>query len=363
VDKADSTIKFYCKNCGWKFSVPVTQAGKKGKCPKCKNIIVVPKIQTTSSVTEQTNAGAPEDSSKSSVDDSALLVTPQKDKIQDLPLSQPENPEKTAEYEQEEESAEKTEPATSAQRKLPWPIDIFLYPLSISGLIHLVIFFCVPILISLAYQFLLQQIWPISDLILAILYVLFVGYVLYYLSWCIIDSTKGGLRAPDMTLQSSPGKGEAIECAGIFLACLVVCFWPAAVYYIFTRKTDLLYWLLTAAGVLFFPMALLAGCLHDSIHGLKPMLIIKSVIKTFPGYLAVVVFFAAFFAMLSIVIPPPPQSEGLEPLWLYLSQVTGAIFSSRYALRTTGFIYLAMTGAHILGRFYCRYQEKLNWEV
>jgi len=284
VDKADSTIKFYCKNCGWKFSVPVTQAGKKGKCPKCKNIIVVPKIQTTSSVTEQTNAGAPEDSSKSSVDDSALLVTPQKDKIQDLPLSQPENPEKTAEYEQEEESAEKTEPATSAQRKLPWPIDIFLYPLSISGLIHLVIFFCVPILISLAYQFLLQQIWPISDLILAILYVLFVGYVLYYLSWCIIDSTKGGLRAPDMTLQSSPGKGEAIECAGIFLACLVVCFWPAAVYYIFTRKTDLLYWLLTAAGVLFFPMALLAGCLHDSIHGLKPMLIIKSVKKTFPGY-------------------------------------------------------------------------------
>jgi hypothetical protein len=363
VDKADSTIKFYCKNCGWKFSVPVTQAGKKGKCPKCKNIIVVPKIQTTSSVTEQTNAGAPEDSSKSSVDDSALLVTPQKDKIQDLPLSQPENPEKTAEYEQEEESAEKTEPATSAQRKLPWPIDIFLYPLSISGLIHLVIFFCVPILISLAYQFLLQQIWPISDLILAILYVLFVGYVLYYLSWCIIDSTKGGLRAPDMTLQSSPGKGEAIECAGIFLACLVVCFWPAAVYYIFTRKTDLLYWLLTAAGILFFPMALLAGSLHDSIHGIKPMLIIKSVIKTFPGYLAVVVFFAGFFAMLSIVIPPPPQSEGLEPLWLYLSQVTGAIFSSRYALRTTGFIYLAMTGAHILGRFYCRYQEKLNWEV
>jgi hypothetical protein len=363
VDKADSTIKFYCKNCGWKFSVPVTQAGKKGKCPKCKNIIVVPKIQTTSSVTEQTNAGAPEDSSKSSVDDSALLVTPQKDKIQDLPLSQPENPEKTAEYEQEEESAEKTEPATSAQRKLPWPIDIFLYPLSISGLIHLVIFFCVPILISLAYQFLLQQIWPISDLILAILYVLFVGYVLYYLSWCIIDSTKGGLRAPDMTLQSSPGKGEAIECAGIFLACIVVCFWPAAVYYIFTRKTDLLYWLLTAAGILFFPMALLAGSLHDSIHGIKPMLIIKSVIKTFPGYLAVVVFFAGFFAMLSIVIPPPPQSEGLEPLWLYLSQVTGAIFSPRNALRTTGFIYLAMTGAHILGRFYCRYQEKLNWEV
>ncbi|HUU16245.1 MAG TPA: hypothetical protein VMW72_03770 [Sedimentisphaerales bacterium] len=288
---------------------------------------------------------------------------PQKDKIQDLPLSQTDIPEKTAEYEQEleEESAEKTEPA--AQRKLPWLIDILLYPLSISGLIHLVIFLCVPILISVAYQLLLQQIYPVSELILAILYVLFVGYVLYYLSWCIIDSTKGGLRAPDINLQPSPAKEEPIECAGIFLACIVVCFWPAAVYYIFTRKTDLLYWLLTSAGLLFFPMALLAGFLNDSISGLKPMLIIKSVIKTFPAYFPVVIFFAGFFTVLSIVIPQPPQSKGLEPLLLYLSQVTSAIFSSRYALRSTGFIYLAMTGAHILGRFYCKYKEKLNWEV
>jgi len=363
VDKADSTIKFRCENCGQKFSVPQIHAGKKGKCPKCKNIIVIPKVQTTSSVTEQTNAGAPETSSKSSVDDSALLVTPQKDKIQDLPLSQPDISEKTAEYEQEleEESAEKT--ATLTQRKLPWLIDIFLYPLSISGLIHLVIFLCAPILISLAYQFLLQHIYPVGDLILAILYVLFVGYVLYYLSWCIIDSTKGGLRAPDTSLQASPAKGEMVECAGIFLACIVVCFWPAAVYYIFTKKTDFLYWLLTAAGLLFFPMALLAGFLNDSISGLNPMLIIKSVIKTFPAYFPVVIFFAGFFAVLSIVIPPLPQSKGLESMSLYLSQVINVFFSARYALRSTGFIYLTMIGAHILGRFYCRCKDKLDWEV
>jgi hypothetical protein len=288
---------------------------------------------------------------------------PRKDKIQDLPLSQPDISEENAEYEQEieEESAEKTE--TAAQRKLPWLIDIFLYPLSISGLIHLVIFFCVPILISLAYGLLLQHIWPVSELILVILYILFVGYVLYYLSWCIIDSTKGGLRAPDTSLQTSPAKGEMIECAGIFLACIVVCFWPAAAYYIFTRKTDLLYWLLTAAGLLFFPMALLAGFLNDSIRGLNPILIVKSVIKTFSAYFPVVIFFAGFFAALSIVIPPPPQSEGLESILLYTSQVTSAFFSARYAVRSTGFIYLAMTGAHILGRFYYKCQEKLNWEV
>jgi len=93
------------------------------------------------------------------------------------------------------------------------------------------------------------------------------------------------------------------------------------------------------------------------------MLIIKSVIKTFPAYLPVVVFFAGFFAVLSIVIPPPPQSKGWEPILLHLSQVINNVFNARFALRTTGFIYLAMTGAHILGRFYYKYKEKLNWEV
>jgi len=365
VDKADCTIKFRCNTCGRKFSVPQTHAGKKGKCPKCKNIIIVPEIQTTSSVTEQSNPEDTKTSPKSSTYDSALPDIPQKDKIQDLPLIQPENSEETAEYEQEpeEESAAKPETAAPVQRKLPWPIDIFLYPLSISGIIHLVIFFCFPVLLSLVYQFFLDYIWPVGDLIVAILCIFFAGYVLHYLSWCIIDSTKGGLRAPDINFQPSPATGDMIECAGIFLACIVVCFWPAAVYYILTRKTDLLYWLLNAAGLLFFPMALLAGFLNDSISGLKPMLIVKSIIKTFPGYFPVVIFFAGFFAVLSIVIPPPQQSKGPEPILLYLSQVTSAIFSSRYALRSTGFIYLAMTGAHILGRFYCKYKEKLNWDV
>jgi len=378
MDKADFIIKFHCKNCGQRFSVSQIHAGKKGKCPKCKNIIVIPKIQTTSSITEQHTSKDIKTDSKSSAQGLIPSDVLHKDKIQDLPLSQPDISEKTAEYEQEreEESAEKTETATPVQRKLPWLIDIFLYPLSISGLIHLVIFFCIPILLSLAYSFLLDYIYPVGDLILAldyiypvgdlilaILYVLFVGYVLYYLSWCINDSTKGGLRAPDTSLQASPAKGEIIECAGIFLACIVVCFWPAAVYYIFTKKTEFLYWLLAAAGLLFFPMALLAGVLHDSIRGLNPMLIIKSVIKTFPAYFPVVIFFAGFFAVLSIVIPPLPQSKGLEPMLLYLSQVINVFFNARYALRSTGFIYLAMIGAHILGRFYCRCKDKLDWEV
>jgi len=253
------------------------------------------------------------------------------------------------------------EPPLADECKLPWFVDIFLYPLNISGLIHLVIFLCAPIFISLIHRFILGYIWPVGELIVAILYLLFVGYVLYYLSWCVIDSTKGGLRAPDITLQASPAKGELLGWVGILLACTAVCFWPAAVYYILTGKTDFLYWLLTALGLLFFPMALLAGFLYDSIGGLNPRLIIKSVIKTFPTYLPVVIFFAGLFAVFSRVIPQLPQSESLESMLLYLSQVINIIFNPRFALRLTGFIYLAMIGAHILGRFYWLNKDKFDW--
>jgi hypothetical protein len=255
------------------------------------------------------------------------------------------------------------EPPLEVKRKLPWFVDIFLYPLSISGLIHLVIFLCTPILISLIYRFLLNYIWPVGELIVAILYLLFVGYALYYLSWCVIDSTKGGLRAPDTNLQPSPAKEELLGWVGILLACIAVCFWPSAVYYVFTRKTDVLYWLLIVTGLLFFPMALLAGFLYDSIAELNPILIIKSVIKTFPAYFPVVIFFFGLFAVVRKITPQLPQPEGPASALLYLPRVISIILGAEFALRLTGFIYLAMIGAHILGRFYWRHQEKLRWEV
>ncbi len=359
--EADSIIKFRCENCGQKFSVHRNSAGKKGRCPKCKEIIVIPKVQTQSPLINQTNNGVDEVSSKSSSYDPGLLDMPQKDKTHAPPSHHPEASGSSSEHNQEleEESSEET----TGLRRLPWFVEIFLYPLSISGIIHLVKCLCTPILISLIYQFLLQQIWPISELIIAILYMLFIGYVMYYLSWCIIDSTKGGWRAPDITNQPSSSKGELIECVGLLLGCIIFCFWPVAVYYILTETTDIFYWLLTAVGLLFFPMALLAGFLHDSINGLKPMVIIKSVIKTFPTYLPVIIFFAGFFAVLSVVTPQLPQSKGFESMSLYLSQVISNIFGSRYALRLTGFIYIAMIGAHILGRFYCKCKARLNWEV
>lgn len=39
-----SVIRFKCKNCGQKIRVPDLHAGRKGKCPKCKNLLLVPEI-------------------------------------------------------------------------------------------------------------------------------------------------------------------------------------------------------------------------------------------------------------------------------------------------------------------------------
>lgn len=38
-------IRFNCKNCGQKIKVPHQLAGKKGRCPKCKQVIVIPSAE------------------------------------------------------------------------------------------------------------------------------------------------------------------------------------------------------------------------------------------------------------------------------------------------------------------------------
>jgi hypothetical protein len=67
--------------------------------------------------------------------------------------------------------------------------------------------------------------------------------------------------------------------------------------------------------------------------------------------------------VLSVVIPPFPQSKNFRSISDYISEFIGNIFGTRHAPRLTSFIYIAMVAAHILGRFYCRCKERLNWEV
>ena len=247
------------------------------------------------------------------------------------------------------------------KRKFPWFIDIFLYPISASGIIHIVIFLVAPFLIGLVSRFILSGIFLLGGIISLLLYLLFVGYVFFYLAYCIFDSSKGGWRAPDISIQHTPDKGDIISQLLRIFGCLAVCFWPLAVYHVFTERSDLIFWLLFAFGSFFFPMALLAGVLFDSFDALNPILIIRSIYKTFLPYCMLVLLFCVLNMLIIRVIANLPRPKNYIQILNYGFVIVNYVCSRSFVYRTVAPIYLAMVAAHLLGRFYWWNKDKLDW--
>ena len=337
-------IKFRCKDCNHKISVPKIHAGKKGKCPKCKNIVVIPKVENTGLVISQSKTGDLKSSSKSSGFDLTFLDIPQKNKEVNQPGTEERLSDKTFEDLQKLEEKLETEQAEPAgKRKLPWLIDIFLYPASVPGLTILAIIIGIPLLIDIAaglagpFGFFLA----IPGFIIKIVILL---YIYWYYCECIRDSAAGGVRAPE-TLAATPGIGDMAWQLIRIVGCLAFFSAPALIYFQYTRKSDTIFFSLLAYAIFFFPMGLLAVILFDSFSALNPLLLIGSVFSAFFQYSGLVLVFIA--ASLLIV-----KTGSILPRL----QILFLIF--RCAC-----IYLTMVTAHLLGRFYWRYQEKLNWEV
>ena len=95
-------------------------------------------------------------------------------------------------------------------------------------------------------------------------------------------------------------------------------------------------------------MALLAMVLFDSFNALNPVLIIGSIFRTFSPYCGMILIFCGG-ALLFIKIGFRFHSFRLLPAVPFISR----------ALQ----LYLMFVAAGLLGRFYRKYQEKLNWEV
>lgn len=340
VNEGDFVIKFHCKSCGQKISVPKIHAGKRGKCPKCKSIVVVPKVEDTRPVASQINS---------------ILDIPQKSKAASQPTSQEGVSDGTLEDLQrfrEKLGIEKAGPVV--ERKLPWLIDIFLYPLSKSGLTILGIVITVPFLLHALVKFLglFTLVFPpmlvffaafaIIRLIVSFVLVL---YMYWYVCECIRDSADGGLRAPE-TLGSTPGLGELLWQFLKIGGCLAFFSLPILVYYFsHTRGFDMIFWVLCACSIFFFPMGLLSVIIFDSLRGLNPILIIGSIFSTFFQYCGLVIFFYALSLLVTAMVYILPQS------WIL-----------GHVIKLISF-YLTMVGAHLLGRFAWHYQEKLNWDA
>ncbi|MFC1676405.1 hypothetical protein ACFL3G_05005 [Planctomycetota bacterium] len=359
-EASDSIVKFNCENCNRTIRVSKKHAGKKGKCPKCKSIIVVPQ-------------GNLADTKEPDLDPSLFDIQPKENNTVDEQLR--------VLYGGRTEP-EQTQQAT--RRRLPWLIDILLYPTGKPGLIILGIIIGLPLLIKLltrVMQYVALAIPPFYVFAVLLLPVsIFVNitvalYLYWYLAFCVRDSAEGNLRAPDV-LAGSASLGEMFWQLGKLLACFIFFILLIYLYIAGVKKVDLSFgWFLFSAiflipielpeviygdivfqFVLFcivflFPMTLLAVVMFDSLSAFNPILIIGSVFKTFFQYVGLVLLFCGICVPI-VITRRIVSMRSVSPAMLILPYIARAAS-----------IYLLMVGAHILGRFYWRYQEKLNWEV
>jgi hypothetical protein len=255
------------------------------------------------------------------------------------------------------------DPPLANERELPWLIDIFLYPFSAAGMVHLAIFCLAPPLLGFINRLILSRI-PFGALISLVLLIFLMAYALYYLACCVFDSSKGGRRAPDIIVQYAPDKSDLIAQLFLMLACIAICFWPVAVYPAFTHRVDFIFWLLSAVGIFFFPMALLAGILFDATHALNPIFIIVPIFKTLPKYLGLVLFYCILGAIVAAVIANICNLSGSQSLTgaiFFPFRLINYFFTAAFIYKGMAFVYLAMVGAHLLGSFYWWHKDKLDW--
>ena len=280
-----------------------------------------------------------------------LIDVPEEYRLKDESVDQYKVPEQTNARQQESEEdlvVEETE--SNDQRKLPWLIDIFLYPISLPGILHLGMFTVIPLLIALVRislgPFGMAVAFPGFLINIAVML-----YLYWYVSECIRDSAKGGLRAPEAfaTLGLSDMWSQALHIIG----CFIIFLGPAFFYFYFGQKTDVVFWLLLGFGVFFFPMGLLACIMFDSVRGLNPILLIPSIFSTFFQYCGLVLLITGI--VLGFRAIRMKQSDDVQTLTITLIFL-GSVF---YLIM----LYVTFVVAHLIGRFYWRYEKKLNWEV
>ena len=313
-------IRFECKNCGRTIKVADEHAGKKGKCPDCKNIVVVPPRSADKPVSQ-------------------MQFEPP------LPAAVKEDPQ-----DHQSQYYDGLSPSQAAnldnkppERTLPWPIDIFLYPMSVSGIITIVTIIALKFLNSIVGF--MAQIFMGVLLVWIILILLITGYTFWYFCECVRDSARGNIRAC-LNWTESVDFWTLIGSAFRPIS-LVLLFWsPAVAYRVFLhvneKSLDMWFWLIIAMPVVFFPMALLAIAMFDSKTGFNPFIWISSIFSTFIPYLGLVLFFVVIIALI--------LSAHILLVLPYLS----------YPVRFIT-LWLTLVWAHLLGCFYKRYQDKLYW--
>lgn len=362
-------IKFSCQKCGQRISVPDEHAGKKGKCPKCRILLLIPVAEkadaSLAQITLDYNVGGwlPENKPvqfKCRMCDKVIEADESKrgaivectgcGSFAEVPLGEkiPEEPEV---YESDEENSGEEEEReyyayrkttdinrveAAGKRKLPWLIDIFLYPISASGLINLGMFFLGPVILKI----LSIALFPLA-IIFVIMRIILAFYFCWYIAECVRDSAEGGTRAPSVLTSDGDDLGGLFSAWVNLIMCYLVCFGPAFFYRLYTDQQDSIYWGLMGYSALSFPLLFLSVLIIDSVSAWNPFMLIFSFIKLLPQYL---IASAVLFGVIGCFHVMPSVDNPVL-----------SIFSNLIMT------YVMFTGAHLLGRFYWLNRARLDW--
>jgi hypothetical protein len=315
-------IRFQCPNCGAKLQVAEAHAGKPGRCPQCKGRTTVPQTPTTLPPVSKTKASRATGAPRNSLDVTLLDLSPAPARLTPPPG-------------EEANSDASPEGRTSRPR-----LGIVLYPMNVSGVIHLLIFSVLP---PLWRQVLILEFWMAPSMGTVVVLVVLTLYFLHYSAACLNDSAQGGTRAADINSDSSPLSVDALLSTGETILPAVALIWgPALAYYLIEARMDwvLLAWLATAG--LTFPMIILSVNYFGSVRGANPMLVLPSIASVLGPYGALVACLSMLTALAAFLTHLSSRAHGGLIVRLLI-------------------IYVLLTEVHLLGRFYCRYQERLNW--
>ncbi len=324
-------LRFPCPHCGAKLQVSDAHAGKEGPCPRCRKRLKVPLAPEPELelVKDETTDGVRTPSKL--LDQVAVGPRP-------LPTGQDSNtPEDLLAQRLYDTISGTGADEYTGVRRLPWLIDVPLYPAGLGGLTTLVVLVGVPFLLR---PFLLGLVGLLIGSVFSL-------YTAWYLAECVYDSAKGGARAP-MALDT-PDLDVMLSRALYLVAVYGLFLSPVAIYWFWMRRVDPIFWGLAAWAVMFFPMGLLAMVIHDSTSALNPFFLLGAIFRTFFPYVGLILLMGIFVALrwwITSLLPHASRSR-----WLLELPV---LFATTY---------LAMVAAHVLGRFYWRYRDRLDWGI
>ncbi|MDH7599538.1 MAG: hypothetical protein QHH07_07900 [Sedimentisphaerales bacterium] len=317
-----SVIRLTCPSCNQRLKAPDKAGGKKVRCPRCGRLLQIPQQTKQSDAMEY--AGPTGELRLRNPPPGEPLHKPQVPPW-DLPPVEPPQ----------------AQGPITGRRACPWPIDILLYPANMPGLINGLVFWVFSLLTMAAWH--LQLLPGYTWLVFMSLDLVLVIGLFYYLAAVIRDSASGRTRAPD-NVTTWQGLAEVCKDGLSIAAIIALAALPAFVYVMWTDRFDSVFWVLAGIGGWNLPMLIMAVVLLDLPSALNPGYWLAAMIWTLPVYTALVLFLAAGMGLVSVL-------------------VLAALRHGLFLLVPPLVYYILVILAHILGRFYFRFDKRIGWDV